>query len=73
MMFRIFLFLLIVVLVVSCSEKAPDDTRKKLTQRQRDSILAESPLPGAKAVGKAITVSDSATVRAKRLDEKTKQ
>jgi hypothetical protein len=47
------------------SDKAP---KKKLTQRQRDSVLSESKLPGAKAVGKAIEASDTASARSRRLD-----
>jgi hypothetical protein len=48
-----------------------DSSKKKLTQHERDSILAESDLPGANVVGKAIEVSDSSTARAKRLDEQS--
>jgi hypothetical protein len=56
-----------------CTGKAPESTPgKKLTRRQRDSVLAESPLPGAAAVGKAISFSDSTTARAKRIDSMAK-
>lgn len=62
-----------IMIVAGCSgdsvEKAP---KKDLTQRQRDSLLSESGLPGAGAVGKAISVSDSASARAKRSDELAK-
>lgn len=62
-----------ILIVAGCSgdstEKAP---KKDLTQRKRDSLLSESGLPGAGAVGKAISVSDSASARAKRGDELAK-
>lgn len=62
-----------ILIVAGCSgdstEKAP---KKDLTQRQRDSLLSESGLPGAGVVGKAISVSDSASARAKRGDELAK-
>ena len=61
------------VLLSSCAEKGPESGDKELTRRQRDSVLAETPLPGAKTVGRAIAVSDSAAARAKRLDDQTDQ
>lgn len=39
-----------------------------LTQRQRDSILGASGLPGAQGVQKALQAADSAAVRGARLD-----
>ena len=59
-------------ILVGCSEKQDKGkSRPRLSERQRDSTLAESKLPGAKAVGKAMTVADSASARAARLDSKT--
>lgn len=57
--------------MAACTETTSDSSKEKLTQHERDSILAESDLPGANVVGKAIEVSDSSTVRAKRLDEQS--
>lgn len=57
-----------VTMIIACAQEEPA-ARKDLTQQQRDSILAGTPLPGAKVVGKAISISDSASARAKRLDE----
>ena len=71
-MLRILLIILIVLAFGNCSEKTSDNSSKKLTQQQRDSVLAESDLPGARVVGKAIAVSDSAAARADRLNELTK-
>jgi hypothetical protein len=39
-----------------------------LTQRQRDSILAGSRIPGASGVGKAMRVADSTSARAQAAD-----
>ncbi len=51
---------------------AKDDTTQTSTttrtQREKDSILAGSQIPGAKAVKKAMTVADSATARQTRID-----
>jgi len=42
--------------------------RDTLTQRQKDSILANSRIPGARGVGRAMTAADSASARALRAD-----
>jgi hypothetical protein len=39
-----------------------------MTQRQKDSVLAQSQLPGAEGVGKALRAADSAKARQARLD-----
>jgi hypothetical protein len=39
-----------------------------LTERQRDSILAKSSIPGASAVGKAMTAADSTSARVRAAD-----
>ena len=39
-----------------------------LTQRQKDSILATLPVPGAGAVGKALDAADAARARAEAHD-----
>lgn len=69
---RILTILVMVLLVLACSKKTSDTTGKKLTQRQRDSVLAETGLPGAEVVGTALEVSDSTEARAKRLDDLSK-
>jgi len=38
------------------------------TEREKDSILAGSQIPGAKAVKKTMTVADSAAARQARID-----
>ncbi len=62
----------IAILAAACSKDGEDGSKKKLTQRQRDSVLAETGLPGAGVVGTALKVADSTEARAKRLDELTK-
>ena len=47
------------------SRKAASDT---LSERQRDSILAKSSIPGASAVGKAMTAADSTSARVRASD-----
>jgi hypothetical protein len=37
--------------------------RDTLTERQRDSILAKSKIPGASGVGRAMTAADSTSAR----------
>ena len=58
---------LLVVFSAGCA-KEDTDTRATMTQREKDSLLARSPIPGAKAVGKSMTVADSATARMNRID-----
>ena len=65
---RTFVILLCILAMGSCGEKAP---RKNLTRAQKDSVLAESDLPGAGVVGKAIEAADSSDARARRLDDQT--
>ena len=48
--------------------KGETETKRDLTQREKDSILGASTIPGAKAVKRAMTSADSATARQSRLD-----
>ena len=45
--------------------QSPGDT---LTKRERDSILAQSRIPGAAGVGKAMRVADSVSARIQAAD-----
>jgi hypothetical protein len=54
--------------LAACATDDTDDSRAALTQREKDSILAGSQIPGAKAVKKTLTTADSAAARAARLD-----
>jgi hypothetical protein len=44
------------------------DARRDLTQREKDSILGASQIPGAKAVKSSLRSADSAAARQARLD-----
>lgn len=62
----------LLVLFAACGgdDRAPAQTvnRDTLTQRQKDSILAQSRIPGASGVGKAMRVADSTSARAQAAD-----
>ena len=64
------LWVIPVCLMMACgSDKSSQSVnRDTLTQRQKDSILANSRIPGARAVGRAMTAADSASARALRTD-----
>ena len=57
----------VAVSATACS-KDETETKRDLTQREKDSILGASTIPGAKAVKRAMTSADSATARQSRLD-----
>ena len=56
-------------LIAACSGDGGESSEKELTQRQRDSVLAETGLPGAELVGTALEAADTTEARAKRLDD----
>ncbi len=61
--------LVFVLLVAACrGEERSDTPSDTLTQRQRDSAIGESGLPGAGGVRKALDAADTAAARNRRLD-----
>jgi hypothetical protein len=52
--------------LAACTKDEPDK-RAALTQREKDSILGASTIPGAKAVKKTLTVADSVAARQQRM------
>jgi hypothetical protein len=60
------------VLLVACGgggqSNANKVNRDTLTERQQDSILAKSSIPGASAVGKAMNAADSTSARVNASD-----
>jgi len=68
-MAKLFFVLIAVIAFSACGDKSSESQERKLSRAEKDSVLSESALPGAKAVGKAIAVSDSAAARAERLDQ----
>lgn len=55
--------------LASCAQKAAP--HRELTERERDSTLGKSILPGASVVTRAMEVSDSSAARAQRMDGAT--
>ena len=53
----------VLILAAGCSGRKAEAT-KDLTERQRDSILSQSRLPGASAVGQALNAADREASRA---------
>lgn len=64
---RIHMLLLGFLAMSGCAENGPDK-RAGLTQREKDSILGQSQIPGAKAVKTGMRNADSASARQARLD-----
>lgn len=61
--------ILCALIAVGCSsnDTAAND-RGTMTQRQRDSVLGQSGLPGAKGISKALSAADSVRARNAQLD-----
>lgn len=64
---RAFLLGVSALAVCACAEDGPDK-RAGMTQREKDSILGQSQIPGAKAVKTGMRNADSASARQARLD-----
>ena len=61
--------LVLMALATGCSrrERQPEPA-SRLTEHQRDSVLAQSDLPGARVAERAMSASDAAAERAAHLD-----
>ena len=59
---RVTIAVLLLVGLSSCMKHKSEDvaSEKPGSQRERDSVLGQSKIPGATGVGKAMTVADSA-------------
>lgn len=55
------------MLAAACSS-TPASTKRAATERERDSVIGASRLPGATGVRGALRVSDSAAARNARID-----
>ena len=66
-------FLFLLVIASSCGPDRADEGRRASTQRERDSVLGASQLPGARGVRGALGASDSAAARNARLDSVANQ
>lgn len=60
--------LAVLSLAAFACEKGETEKKQELTQREKDSVFASSRVPGAKAVGKALSTADSATARQAQFD-----
>jgi hypothetical protein len=61
----------VLLAVAGCGGGSSDGRRAggdTLSERQRDSILSQSRIPGASAVGKAMRVADSTSARVQAAD-----
>jgi hypothetical protein len=59
--------------LAACDKDDSPNKNPALTQRERDSIFANSTIPGARAVKKSMTVADSATARQQRMQDTSPQ
>jgi hypothetical protein len=59
--------------LAACAKEESAENKPTLTQREKDSILANSQIPGAKAVKKSMSVADSATARQQRMLDTSQQ
>ena len=58
-----------ILALASCSKHSgADRSRPAMSERQRDSVIAKSRLPGGGTVGRALAASDTAAARAARID-----
>ncbi len=54
--------------LAACNRGDGSQPRDRMTQREKDSVLSESGIPGAKVVGRAVQASDSSEARTSVLD-----
>jgi hypothetical protein len=62
------LLVTLVAACLGCGHSEGSDARPTLTERQQDSVLARSSIPGASAVGKAMRVADSTSAEIGHAD-----
>jgi len=63
-----FFFPVLVIALTACGSGKSDRSADSLTERQRDSILANSKIPNARAVGSAMRAADSTSAKIRRAD-----
>jgi len=64
---RIHLLAVLTLTLTACGGTA-DGNQTELTRAQKDSIVADLPIPGASGVGRAMDARDRANARAADLD-----
>jgi hypothetical protein len=60
--------MLVAASLTACSGETEGNRRDTMTQRQRDSVLGQTGLPGAQGVTKALKASDSLKARSAAID-----
>jgi hypothetical protein len=65
--------LVLLLALVGCLSKSEEGSKPPRTERERDSILGNSQLPGARVVRRALGETDSAAARNARLDSVANQ
>ena len=63
--------LLVAITVTACAKDTGGNNRDTMTQRQKDSVLGQSGIPGARGVTKALQASDSVKAREAQNDSVT--
>ena len=58
----------LLALLAACTSESGGNRRDTMTQRQKDSVLGQSGLPGAQGVTKALRASDSVKAHEARVD-----
>jgi hypothetical protein len=56
------------LVLAACTKDDTQQSTIERTQREKDSILANSTIPGAKAVKRTLTTADSVAARAAHMD-----
>lgn len=64
---RLLSLALLAAAALGCTKSEPE-RKQELTEREKDSVFAQSRIPGAKAVNKALQTADSAAARQARID-----
>jgi len=56
--------------LVACTQQdsTQQSTSSTMTEREKDSVIARSPVPGARAIQKSMNVADSASARVNRIN-----
>jgi hypothetical protein len=67
---KLFVSTMVLLVIIACGSNESNETvnRDTLTQRQKDSILANSKIPNARAVGRAMRAADSTSAGIRRAD-----
>ena len=72
MRMRWFLLTGALLLIASCVPLTDEMPKKQLTERQRDSLIGHSDLPGAAVVQRSLSISDVSARQAAAMDSLTK-